>query len=199
MYISLCLEHTSLSAMFSFAPALPSDHTVPLWRDRYGALHLWTVLARVILRRPQKELHVRCEEGRATRCRVSTVGKINHSVRPDWGWTKPERYIHSYRCWTWIEGRDPLRTQTRRRSGLSPMRCSSIAHSSTVAWGCSFCSCSTSWLSFFQRLLSLGAAFTWRGRSTRLLSMETSQILPAQLGMDRVTRLLSDPDGHLGS
>ena len=44
-----------------------------------------------------------------------------------------------------------------------------------------------------------GSAFTMARTQHPFAEMEAAQILPAQLGMDRVPRLLSDPDGHLGS
>jgi hypothetical protein len=40
-------------------------------------------------------------------------------------------------------------TQTLRSSGFKPMRCSSVAHSSTVAWGKASATALTSGRSFF--------------------------------------------------
>ena len=80
------------------------------------------------------------------------------------------------------------------------MRCSSMAHSSMVAWGCSAWICFTSWLSFFSTPPGLvGRLSHGEDANTRLLSMEAAQILPAQLGMDVATGLFGDPDGYLGS
>jgi hypothetical protein len=46
-------------------------------------------------------------------------------------------------------GRCPIGAQMRRKSGLRPMRCSSVAHSSTVARGNAVATCRSKGLIFF--------------------------------------------------
>ena len=70
-------------------------------------------------------------------------------VRPLAGWTKPTSQRQAKRCCTTAVGRCPFGAQTRRSSGLSPMRCSSVAQSSTVAWGWAVATALTSGRTFF--------------------------------------------------
>ena len=65
-------------------------------------------------------------------------------------------------------GRCPSTHQTFCRMGLSPMRCSSTAHSSTVACGKAVAtSCSSGRRRALKEACATGSACTWRGRGLR--------------------------------
>src|SRR5215471_2329053 len=80
--------------------------------------------------------------------------------------------------------------------GLSPMRCSSKAHSSTDASGAACCSCSSVSGSFFKGVLlsmvSLRMARTWHPQG----STQAPQVFPSALWMHLTTRLVLDPSRY---
>src|SRR5881227_1223281 len=63
-------------------------------------------------------------------------------------------------------GRWPLGAQTRRRIGFSPMRCSSVAQTSTGLSGCSAASSATTSASFF---------LDWQNQLSKLV-LEVTQV-----------------------
>lgn len=74
------------------------------------------------------------------------------------------------------------RPQMRRRSGLRPMRCSSVAHSSTWACGNAAATACSSGFLFFEGLLLCGVD-QGMARARRLETvLEALQIIPAGLG-----------------
>src|ERR1700741_158921 len=125
-------------------------------------------------------------------------GTIQNEVRPLSGCTKATRYSHSYRGRTTARGRLPRGAQTRRRMGISPTRCSSIAQSSISASGCapsSRATCPRS--SCLKCLLGLRIRVGVPGpRHLRRLP-HPPQILPSALGRHASAHLPAQPAGDL--
>ena len=118
------------------------------------------------------------------------------SVRPEEGWTKPTSYRQRKRWRTMASGRCPRGAQTRRRSGLSPMRCSSVAQSSTVAAGCAVATALTSGRTFFARGLLRGVG-QGVARPRRLPALlEALPVLPAPLHRHRAAQRGRHPLTH---
>src|SRR3954469_24578060 len=117
---------------------------------------------------------------------LDTPFEMDQKVSPEIGWTKAVTYNHLYRWWPSAIGRWPLGAHTRRRIGFSPMRCSSVAQTSTGVSGCFAASSATTVASFFKRLALLGRG---RGRMARarLLHRPVDRLerLPAALRQDR--------------
>src|SRR3954471_19196482 len=107
-------------------------------------------------------------------------------VSPEVGCTKAVTYTHLYRWWPSAIGRWPWGAHTRRMIGFRPMRCSSVAQTSTGVSGCFAASSATTVASFFKRLALLGRG---RGRMARarLLHRPVDRLerLPAALRQDR--------------
>ena len=103
-------------------------------------------------------------------------------MRPEAGWTKPTRQRQAKRCCTTATGRCPFGAQTRRRSGLRPMRCSSVAHSSTVACGMGGGYRADERADFFLNVGLLRGVGQGVARPRRLPALlEPLQVLPAAL------------------
>src|SRR5262245_55962901 len=99
------------------------------------------------------------------------------------------------RCWTTAIGRWPIGAQTFRRSGLSPMRWSSVVHSSTLASGKASATAVTSGRRFFElRLLFWTGQGIARSRCLAAL-LEALQIVPAPLHLDGTAELVRHPVG----
>jgi hypothetical protein len=80
---------------------------------------------------------------------LDTPFEMYQNTSPEIGWTKAVTYNHLYRWWPSAMGRWPLGAQTRRIIGFRPMRCSSIAQTSTGVSGCLLASSVTACSSFF--------------------------------------------------
>jgi hypothetical protein len=91
-----------------------------------------------------------------------------HWVRPEAGWTSPHRDRQRERGWITTTGRCPRGAHTRRRIGLSPMRCSSVAQTSTAAVGCSACTVAPLVSSFFSRPFAPRGWPLWYGAAAEL-------------------------------
>src|SRR3954462_15513259 len=108
------------------------------------------------------------------------------NTSPEIGLTKAVTYNHLERWWPSAIGRWPLGAHTRRRIGFRPMRCSSVAQTSTGLSGCFAASSATTAASFFERLPLLG-----RGRGGMVGAgllhrpIDRFERLPAALGQDR--------------
>ncbi len=90
--------------------------------DAFGYDELFAGLPVCLIEDQQDALRRACANA-IVNTSALTVGKSNHSVCPEAGCTQLERESHWKRCWTATRGREPLRTQTRHRIGLSPTRC----------------------------------------------------------------------------
>src|SRR3954449_883733 len=80
---------------------------------------------------------------------LDTPFDTDQKVSPEIGCTKAVTYNHLYRWWPSAIGRWPLGAHARRRIGFSPMRCSSVAQTSTGLSGCLAASSVTTAASFF--------------------------------------------------
>src|SRR5258708_29572851 len=80
--------------------------------------------------------------------------------------------------------------------GLRPMRCSSVAQSSTWAWGKAVATAWTSGLSFFEGGLLLGVGQHMAGARFAALAVQAHQVGPAQIDTDRPAELLAHPGRH---
>src|SRR6266852_1189301 len=83
--------------------------------------------------------------------------------------------------------------------GLSPTRCGSVVHSSTVAWGKACWSAFTCSGSFFKRLLSGCVGFGVPRTQHPLAVAQAFEILPAALGMHFAPGVDQDPLGHFAT
>src|SRR5437899_203634 len=93
----------------------------------------------------------------------------------------------------------PLRAQTRRRTGLRPMRCSSWLQSSTLASGYACCSFSTSSGSFFKSLLrGFVALLMLRARHARAPA-KPPQVIPATTRIHIAPQALRHPGRDFGT
>src|SRR3954463_15447607 len=117
---------------------------------------------------------------------LDTPFEMYQKGSPEIGCTQAGTYNHLYRCLPSAIGRSPLGAQTRLRIGFSPMRCSSVAQTSTGVSGCWALASATACSSFFERLPLLG-----RGRGplggAGLLHRPADRLerLPATLGQHR--------------
>src|SRR5437764_10763866 len=97
-------------------------------------------------------------------------------------------------------GRQPLGAHTRRRSGCSPMRCSSKRQTATSALGwAAFTAAICSGSVFFELLLLFCVGLHMvRTRHLRRVT-EPLQVVPAALRRHRLPDLLAYPAGHFGT
>jgi len=95
-------------------------------------------------------------------------------------------------------GEPPPGVQLRRSSGFKPIRCSSIAHSSTVAWRKSVATARTSGLTFFagRLLFWVGQRMTGSGHPVAGLGLEAMQRDPAAITRDGAAQSGRHPLRH---
>lgn len=74
--------------------------------------------------------------------------------------------------------------QTLRRMGFSPMRCSSVAQSSTCAWGKAVATARRSGRSFFERVLGSRVGLHVARAGLAALAVEPHEVGPAQVDTD---------------